>query len=144
MKRDEIAWDQDFPMKEEVEDFSGRMRAFTIACHEVPLGFTVRAEEDGTEGNGYQFAVYSETTPYQALGRLRQKMRKALATRHLSGAGGSPQMLHDTLRGRITSDGDGGVLLVVDGTPLDIDDLATLLLSHEGWEFELRIVDALE
>ena len=57
-----------FPMREEVEDHAGRMRAFVINCHEGGLGFTVRAEEEGRRGDGYQFAVYSETSPYSALG----------------------------------------------------------------------------
>ena len=55
-------------MREEVEDHAGRMRAFVINCHEGGLGFTVRAEEEGRRGDGYQFAVYSETSPYSALG----------------------------------------------------------------------------
>jgi hypothetical protein len=66
-------WERDFPMREQVEDFSGKMRAFTISCHDTGLGFTVIAEEDGTEGNGFQFRAYSETTPYSALGHLRVK-----------------------------------------------------------------------
>ena len=53
-------------------------------------------------------------------------------------------MLHDRLSGRITSDGEGAVLLVVDGITLGIDDLASILASHEGWAFELQIVDAVE
>ncbi|MDZ4803390.1 MAG: hypothetical protein SGI90_00835 [Candidatus Eisenbacteria bacterium] len=144
MTRDGLQWKRDFPMTEEVEDFSGKIRRFLISCHEGALGFTVRAEENGTEGNGYQFGVYSETSPYAAFGRLRDKMRRALATRHLSGSAGSPQMMHDTLRGRITSDGDRGVLFVVDGIPLELDKFAGMLASLEGWEFELQIKSALE
>jgi hypothetical protein len=36
------------------------------------------------------------------------------------------------------------VVVVVDGVPLDIDDLARLLAAREGWGFELRITDPLE
>jgi hypothetical protein len=53
-------------------------------------------------------------------------------------------MFHDELRGRISSDGDGNVVLVVDGIPLEIHDLESFLRSHEGWEFKMQIVDALE
>ena len=53
-------------------------------------------------------------------------------------------MLHGTVKGRITSAGEGRVALVVDGIPRSIEDLETVLQSHEGWEFELRIVDSLE
>lgn len=144
MKKGEQSWDADFPMREEVEDYAGRVRAFVITCHETGLGFTVRAEEEGGRRTGYEFAAYSETSPYSALGRLRQKMYRALATRHITGSPGGYRMLHDRLSGRITSDGEGGVVLVVDGIPLGVDDLASILASHEGWGFEMQIVDALE
>jgi hypothetical protein len=35
-------------------------------------------------------------------------------------------------------------MLVVDGIALGIDDLASILASHEGWVFELQIQDGLE
>ena len=71
-------------------------------------------------------------------------MRRALATRHVTGSPGAYQMLHDRLSGRITSDDRHGVVLVVDGLALGIEDLASILATHEGWAFELQIVDALE
>jgi hypothetical protein len=111
---------------------------------EAGLGFTVRAREETTRQPGYEFAAYSETSPYSALGRLRQKMYRGVATRHITGRAGTYRMLHDTLRGHIASDGDGGAVLVVDGLPVGVENLASMLLTHEGWEFELRIVDALE
>jgi len=36
------------------------------------------------------------------------------------------------------------VVLVVDGLAFGVDNLASMLLTHEGWSFELQIVDALE
>ena len=144
MRKDEEGWNDDFPMREDVEDYAGRVRAFVINCHEGGLGFTVRAEEEGRPGAGYEFAAYSETRPYSALGRLRQKMYRTLATRHVTGSPGAYRMLHDRLSGRITSDGQGGMVLVVDGIALGIEDLASILASHEGWGFDLQIVDALE
>ncbi len=141
MKNGEHDWASDFPIREEVEDYAGRMRSFVINCG---LDFTVRAEEEGRRGAGYQFAAYSETSPYSALGRVRQKMHRGLATRHVTGSAGGYRMLHDRLSGRITSDGKGGVLLVVDSIALGFEDLASILGSHEGWGFELQIVDALE
>jgi hypothetical protein len=131
-------------MREEVEDFAGRQRVFVITCHEGGLGFTVRAAEEGGGGAGYEFAAYSETSPYSALGRVRDKMRRGLATRHITGSRGDYQMTHDQLSGRISSDREAGVFLVVDGMPLTMEDLAEILSTHEGWGFELRIVDALE
>jgi len=144
MRNGEDGWASDFPIRDQVEDYAGRMRSFVINCHEGGLGFTVRAEEEDRCGVGYEFAAYSETSPYSALGRVRQKMHRSLATRHVTGSPGDYRMLHDRLTGRITSDGKGGVLLVVDGIPLALEDLASLLGSHEGWGFELQIVNALE
>ena len=144
MKRDGHDWRGDFPLRDEVEDFSGKTRTFVITCHEGALGFTVRAQDEGAEGTGYEFGAYSETSPYAALGRVRQKMHRALATRHITKSNQGYQMLHDELSGRITWDSKEGVVLVVDGIPLDIENLASILASHEGWCFEMKIVDALE
>ncbi len=134
----------DFPIEEEVEDPAGRTRRFLIICHEGPLGYTVRAQEQEAQGTGYQFAAYSETSPQNALGRLRQKMYRGLATRHITKSLHGYRMLHDKLRGRIASDGNDGALVVVDGIPLSIDDLAHILISHEGWSFDSSIIDPLE
>lgn len=144
MKNDNQDWNSDFPIEEEVEDHAGRTRRFLITCHPGQLGFTVRAQEQEAQGTGYEFAAYSETSPYNALGRLRQKMYRGLATRHITGSLHGYRMLHDKLSGRIASDGNGGALVVVDGIPLSIDDLAHILISHEGWSFDLTIIDSLE
>jgi hypothetical protein len=131
------SWEADFPMREEVEDYAGRTRTFVINYHEAGLVWTVRAQEEGPRGVGYEFAAYSETSPYSALGRLRQKMYRGVATRHVGGSPGAYQMLHDKLSGRITSDGNGGIVLVVDGLAVGAENLASILLMHEGWSFEL-------
>src|SRR5439155_5088400 len=91
-------------IEEEVEDHAGMTRRFLITCHEGPLGFTVRAQEQGAQGTGYEFAAYSETSPHNALGRLRQKMYRGLATRHITRSLHGYRMLHDKLNGRIASD----------------------------------------
>jgi len=137
-------WNNDFPMEEEVEDHAGRARRFLITFHEGPLGFTVRAQEKEAQGTGYEFEAFSETSPYNALGRLRKKMYRGLATRHISRSPHGYRMLHDKLSGRISSDGNGGAVMVVDGIPLSIDDLADILISHEGWSFDLTIIHSLE
>ncbi len=144
MRDEEQGWEADFPLRQEVENYAGRTCAFVINCHEAGLGFTVRAEEEGRAGAGYEFAAYRETSPYSALGRVRQKMYWGLATRHVTGPPGAYRMLHDRLSGRIASDGNGGLVLVVDGVALGIENLASILMTHEGWGFELQIVDALE
>lgn len=79
--------------------------------------------------------------PIAALGRLREKARRAMATRHLDN---NRDMLHDKLRGRITWSPEERIGLVVDGLAVDMDHLVRLLSMHEGWEFELTIKDALK
>ena len=144
MKNENYDWLDDFPQQEEVEDFSGKRRTFVIDCHETALGFTVRAQEKNTKETGYEFSAYSETSPYSALGRVRHKMYRGLAIRHITGKHGNYRMMHDNLSGRITSDDDGGVLLVVDGIALNLQEIGTILASREGWDFKLEIVDALK
>jgi len=71
-------------------------------------------------------------------------MYRALATRHITRSTHGYRMLHDKLSGRIASDGHGGAVVVVDGIALSIDDLAHILTSHEGWSFDLKIIDSLD
>jgi hypothetical protein len=104
----------------------------------------VRAEEEGDDGVGYEFGAYSETTPSAALGRLREKLYRGLATRHIAGVQGDYRMTHDKLRGRITWDSEHGLVLVVDGIPLSLDDFSSILASHEGWDFVMQITDSLK
>ncbi|MEW6272708.1 MAG: hypothetical protein AB1689_25815 [Thermodesulfobacteriota bacterium] len=142
--RDEEQRVDGFPLHDEVEDFAGRKRRFVIDCDEGPLGFTIRAREVRSRGEGYEFGAYSETSPWSALASVRRKMHRALATRHLSGSPGAYRMLHDRLRGRITWSSERGTTLVVDGIELGMDELDSLLASHEGFTFELRLADGLD
>jgi hypothetical protein len=54
VRNGEKGWEDEFPMREEVEDHMGRKRSFVIDCHEGGLGFTVRAQEEGALGDGYE------------------------------------------------------------------------------------------
>ena len=135
-------FDGDFPIRESVEDALGKERSFLITNHFSGLGYTLTASEEGKEGLGYEFSAFSETSPYNALFNLRDKMCRSLAMRHITRRGSRHQMLHDTLRGRITRSQDDGLALIVDGIPLDLDDLREILETHEGWQFRLEIADA--
>jgi hypothetical protein len=50
-------------------------------------------------------------------------------------------MLHDTLRGRISWTNHYGLVLIVDGVPLEMEDIRQILETHEGWQFRLEIAD---
>ena len=132
----------DFPIHESVEDALGREIHFIITSESVELGHILTAREEGRDGMGYEFSGFSESSPYNALFDLRGKMHRALAVRHITRRGTRYQMLHDTLRGRISWSQDNGLALIVDGIPLNIDDLRQILETHEGWQFRLEIADA--
>ena len=144
MKRNKQNWKDEFPIEEEIEDYAGGMRQFLISCREGPLGYTLCAQEQGTEGPGYEFAAFSEISPHSALFQLRKKMDRGLATRHITRTDHGYSMMHDKLTGRIISHANGGAAIVVDGIPLSMDALAHILISHEGWSFDLTITDSLE
>lgn len=126
----------DFPSSEEFTDFAGRTRRFMLEQYPVPLGYGVCASEDVEGDDGYVFRAFSTVDPFQALGDLRKRIRKLLAVRHLVEEDGRLSLTHDRLRGRID---DGGV--VVDGIFLTFDRFAELLQTHEGFQFDLKVVD---
>ena len=133
--------DLDFPLREMVEDAFGVERSFLITCHASGINFAVTAEEEDRDGSGYRFTAYSETSPYNALGPLRERMYRSLATRHVTKTESGYRMLHDTLRGWISTDAAGEVVVVVDGIPLTMQDLREILAGHEGFQVRLEIAD---
>jgi hypothetical protein len=129
----------DFPRTEEFVDFTGRSRKFTLEQYPVPSGYGVRAFEDVEGDDGYEFRAFSTIDPFHALGDLRRRIRKAISVRHLFEEDGRLSLTHDRLRGRIAC---GGV--VVDGIFLTFDQLAELIQTYEGFQFDLKIVDSLD
>ncbi len=127
----------DFPRTEEFVDFAGRTRKFTVELIPVPSGYGVCAAEDVEGNDGYVFRAFSTVDPFHALGDLRRRIRKLLSVRHLIEKDGSLSLTHDRLRGRIAY---GGV--VVDGIFLTFDQLAELIQTYEGFQFDLKIVDS--
>jgi len=82
------------------------------------------------------------------LGRLVEKMRRALSVKHLEdGAYGMQITDGGVVRGRIEWDGahDGQLpLLVIDGREIDWNQFGRMLMSHEGAQFRLTIADKSE
>ncbi|TWU01757.1 DUF7713 domain-containing protein [Neorhodopirellula pilleata] len=128
--------ESNFPTDEVFTDFAGRKRRFLLMQYPTPLGHAVRASEDVDGEDGYVFDAFSTTDPYQALGDLRRKIRKLISVRHLIEEAGTLSLTHDRLRGRVDSDG-----VVVDGRFLCFDQLAELIRSYEGFQFDLRFID---
>lgn len=133
--------DNDFPIREAYSDYSDQGRQFVISFLQTDLGYSVQAAEEGKDGNGYFFREFDPTSPYIALGRIRGRIREALATRYIEEyEPGVFQPTHQTIRGRISSDG-GEVGFVIDGQFLTLQQFGMMLATFEGFEFQLDISD---
>ena len=138
-KRDDP--DKDFPIRQAFTDCSGQDRYFGISYFRASLGFGVQAEEEGKDGQGFYFREFDATSPYLALGRLRGRIEKALATRHIEQREpGDFQATHRTVRGRI-SYSNGEVAFVIDGQLLTLRQFGKMVETFEGFEFRLDIGD---
>ena len=137
-KEDEQSPEDYFPSVESFTDFIGKQREFVIELMAQPSGYFLQAKERRPPGNGggYEFAAYSPVDPFFALGLLRGKIRKGLATRYLTQEHGHRSLSHDRMRGHI---GYGGV--VVDGAFISFEELCFILDTYEGFHFSLTITD---
>ncbi len=127
-----------FPATEEFVDFAGNTRTFNLEQYPVPGGgYGVTATENVPGDDGYVFRAFSAIDAFHALGDLRKRIPKLLSIRHLVERHGQLTPTHDRLRGHIS---DGGV--VVDGTFLTFEQLAALIQTYEGFQFDLKIVDS--
>jgi hypothetical protein len=127
----------DFPSSETLVDFAGRIRRFRVQQDKLPWGYGVSAIEDVKGEGGYEFRAFSAVNPFHALGLLRTKMAKLLSVRHLAEQEGKLSLTHDRMRGRVAF---GGV--VVDGIFVTFEQLADLIQTYEGFQFDLKIVDS--
>lgn len=104
--------------------------------------------QDG-EPLGYEFQVIGddpEGEPLELFGRLLEKMRRALAQRHLrpSDLLGTGIAESGVVRARIDcdldrEDGDRLPLLVIDGREIYWEEFGRMLMTYEGWQFKMEI-----
>lgn len=99
---------------------------------------------------GYQFQVIGEPGDdlLALLGRLIDKMRRALCLRHIVDGEFGPQIAdHGLVVGAIEWDEDRGgqvPLVIIDGREVTWDELGRMLMPYEGWQFKLEIRDKSE
>lgn len=127
----------EFPKDDRFLDFEGNERIFEYIMIDFGDGFSVRAVEK--EENGFEFSAISVSSPFPALGELRQKIRKRLSTRYLQEEDGHLHLYHGEAIGQVSS---GGV--VVDGRFIAFDQFSSMIQTYEGFLFELRIKDLSE
>ena len=116
----------EFPKNDSFLDFEGNERIFDYEVLDVNVGYSVSAIEK--KENGYQFSSFSETSPFNALGDLRQKIRKRLSTRYLQEEHGRVHLYHDEAKGHISM---GGV--VIDGQFFSFEELGSMIQTFEGF-----------
>lgn len=96
---------------------------------------------------GYRFQLIgaADDDVFVMLGRLIEKMRRALSVRHIDFH--EHRIIGGTVRGHIEWDESQAgrlPLVVVDGRELSWGELGQMLMSMEGWQFRLDIADPSE
>ncbi len=136
-------WRKDFPITETHLAADGREIQFLITADESPTGFVIQAEETkASRGNrfGFTFRTFSPVSPYLALGDVRDKIRRRLATKYMERKGERPGLTHDELVGVIDySQEEDEIVLQVDGEKITMDELRQIFSTYEGFEIALTI-----
>ena len=132
-------------------DCRGELHEFHFRTHLLGPGVSLDAFElRNGEPAGYYFQIIGdpEDDLLVLLGRLIEKMRRALSVQHLKDGDYGLQIADDgVVRGRIEWDDaqDGRLpLLVIDGREIDWDQFGRMLMSYEGWQFKLTLADKSE
>lgn len=95
---------------------------------------------------GYQFQILGEPNddPFSLLGNLIERMRRSLSVRFLVSDADGTHIAEQAVRGRIDWDAsaDGRVpLLVIDGQEVSWSKFGRMLMTFEGWQFRLELLD---
>jgi len=132
-------------------DSDGEVHEFHFRTHLFGTGAALDAFElrDG-HPSGYQFQIIADPKEdsLAVFGRLLERMRRALSTKHLTeGERGLEIADHRVVRGRIEWDDahNGRIpLLIIDGREIGWEEFGRMLMSFEGWQFRLNIADKSE
>ena len=132
-------------------DCTGEMHEFHFRTNLFGPGVAIDAFElRNGHPAGYQFQIIGdpEEDLLVLLGRLIQKMRRALATKHLSeGQFGLQIADHRVVRGKFEADidQDGRVpLVIIDGKEITWNEFGRMLMTSEGSQFRLTVADKSE
>ncbi|MGH7107260.1 MAG: DUF7713 domain-containing protein [Acetobacteraceae bacterium] len=134
----------------QMQDASGASHTFHFGLHLLGDRVSLDALElrdDTSEGYQFQIIDDAEADLFGLMGQLVERMRRALAQRHLEEDGGQLQIADFVARGRITCDleQDGRVpVMVIDGREITWEEFGRMLMTFEGWQFKLEIHDRSE
>jgi len=135
-----------------INDCAGESHQFHFVSRLLGNIVTLDAFEvqDGDRA-GYQFQIIGdpEEDMFAMLGRMVEKIRKALSVKHIKNAGDGHglQIADMTVRGRIECDLSEDIRMpcvVVDGQEISWEDFGRMISSFEGWQFKLEILDRSE
>lgn len=131
-------------------DYAGERREFhfRMRLNEAMAVLDAFELRDGAPG-GYQFSIVGglEDEALALLGRLIERMRRSLSLRHLEHGDLGRRIADRRVCGRVDWDEsrNGRVpLLVIDGQEVSWDEMGRMLMTFEGWQFRLDIVDPCE
>ena len=101
--------------------------------------------QDGNPA-GYKFELIGspEDDLFDLLGKMVARIRRTLSVKYLEEGMPGLQIACMTVRGRIEWDDeeDGRVpLMIADGRAISWEQFGQMMMSHEGWQFKLEILD---
>jgi hypothetical protein len=133
-----------------IVDCEGQPHDFHFRTYLFGPGVALDAFEvrDGTPG-GYEFQIIGEPQDdlMVLLGRLIQKIRRALAIKHLGVGPLGLRIADPVVRGRIEWDEDErgqAPLLVIDGREITWEQFGLMMMTFEGSQFRMEIRDMSE
>ena len=132
-----------------VQDLDGVMHSFVFTTHLMGDRIAIEAHEEGAQ-DGYEFSVVedAEQDLFVTFGQLFERIRTELGRKHIEPEGAGYRITDgDTLRGQITDDletADDRPLLIIDGKPVNWDELARIIAPYKGFRFKLEIFDSSE
>lgn len=136
-----------------IADCAEEMHQFHFVTRLLGNMVTLEAFEvqDG-ESTGFQFQIIGdpEEDMFALLGRMIEKIRKALSVKHINDAGDGHglQIIDRTVRGRIecgnTDEYYSEPSFVIDGKEVSLQEFGHMLNAFEGWQFKLEIRDRSE
>ena len=130
-------------------DCDGRPHVLHVRRRLCGTGQVVEAFElIGDAPGGYQFGILGEVDgdPMELFAQLYERMRRGLARKHLvDDEYGTHLVFPGPVRGHISSDyghdPEPLPVVLIDGREFTWEEFGRMLLSFEGWQFRLEILD---
>ncbi len=132
-------------------DSAGQEHEFHFTTHLFGDKLALNAFEmkEGVR-DGYEFQLIGdpEEERFKLLGLLMQKIRRALVSKHIQlDPNFGWQVVDQCVRGRIDSDPDQPErkpMLIIDGQNISWEEFGRMLMTFEGWQFRLNLLDRSE